>query len=160
MPICRPINSPANSTAAKTIRTAKPSETPTSTCWTTASTAADESSAIGGIDAWAQNATRNARPTRTRIGTERWAITGSALNSETTRRNGQRIGVTQARTSASEKVSIERARSGDDGRDRLQGALQELDQRRQHPRPRDRQHGDGGDNLRHERERRLVDLRR
>ena len=108
-PICRPMTSPANSIAAKTIRTEKPSETPISTCCSTAVMPAAESSAIGaiaGIDACAQKATRKARPMRSRIGTLRWAMTGSALNRARTRRNGQRIGVTQARTSASVKVSM------------------------------------------------------
>src|SRR6478752_1709576 len=160
-PICRPMTSPANSTAAKTIRTEKPSETPTSTCCSTAVTPAAESSAIGAIAgtcACAQKATRKARPTRTRVGTLRWAITGSALNRARTRRNGQRIGVTHARTSASVNVSM--AGLADDRGNRLQRALQELDQRGEHPRPGDRQHRDGGDDLRNERERRFVDLRR
>ena len=108
-PICRPISSPANSIAAKTMRTEKPSETPTSTCCSTAVMPAAESRATGaiaGIDACAQNATRKARPMRRRIGTLRWAITGSALKRARTRRNGQRMGVTQPRTSASVNVSI------------------------------------------------------
>ena len=108
-PICRPMISPAYSTATKTILTAKPSERPISTCCSTTSMPAAESSAtagIAGIDAWAQNAIRNARPMRTRIGTPAWPITGSAPKRARTRRNGQRIGVTQPRTSASVKVSI------------------------------------------------------
>src|SRR6185312_11393438 len=107
--------------------------------------ATDESSAIGatgGSDACAQTATKKARPIRTRAGTVRCASTGSALKSETTRRNGQSSGVTQARTSASVNVSTNGLSLADRARDRLQRALHELDQRRQHPRPADREHRD------------------
>lgn len=106
-PICKPMISPANSTAANTSRTEKPIASPTATCWATAPNASRPLTLITG---WsprtpcAQSATRNAKPILRRIGMVRMEKIGATENTASTRKNGQRMGDSQAMSWASENV--------------------------------------------------------
>ena len=72
-----------------------------------------------GSAAWTETATKNAKPTLTRMGTDREDSTGEAVKIAKIRIKGHRMGLSQAMIWASEKPTIQVTQLGMDCSTRL-----------------------------------------